>query len=440
MKSIHNSKTQKLAPGNIKDYKATFNIKTKTPCNAPFSSLYFTRDGYIKPCCIQYDNYSFGKYPDISIKEALNSKNRKTLQKKLQNNDFSFGCKACFDDIDARNYEAAMSTQYIKYKKQGMPRVLEFALSHYCNLDCIMCDLHTNKKDDNVYDQDFVESLTPYLKKADATRFFGGEPFMIDIYKNIWNKIIKINPGMQVHIQSNGTINNKYIRELLLNMNVFLGISFDAMHKNLYEQIRRGADFNKLMDNIRVFEEITNKHGKPINYSFCPMQINLQEIPEFMDFVNKNHGILFFNTVNWPSSLSLQSMSVEKLVDAENMLLKSRFNDHKNPNGKRNLQKLNHLINYINSIKQHNQKAEKKYDRKPLIDILKAHLEDVNPEAYAFLLSRLSDNQLQKNISPVIQDKLSNMPPHALQMELNNLIRKREIKPFLEFFEINSEL
>ncbi|MDA3819787.1 MAG: radical SAM protein, partial [Candidatus Delongbacteria bacterium] len=305
---------KKLTPNKLNDYKTSFGIKKgKRVCNAPYTALYFTPEGYIKACCGQDNHYAFGKYPHSGIAAALKSKNRRTLQKSIKKNSFNFGCHACYQNIEEGNFEAAMSTQYLKYPPRRMPRVLEFELSHYCNLDCIMCNLHTKNSHDHVYDEAFIHSLKPYLKHATASRFYGGEPFLIPMYKEIWNKIKKLNPEMQIHIQSNGMVLNDEIEHLLKEMNVFLGISLDAMHKSVYEKIRKGGNFDILMRNIQKFQTITQAQNKSINYSFCPMQINWNEITEFVDFVNKNHGILFFNTVNTPKDLTLKRLSTKKL-------------------------------------------------------------------------------------------------------------------------------
>ncbi len=428
-----------LTSEKLKDYKRTFDIaKVKRICNAPYTALYFTPEGYIKACCAQSNHYAFGKYPDISILKALKSKNRKTLQKKIRKNDFSFGCNSCFSDISSGNYEAAMLTQYINKKRNKWPEVLDFELSHYCNLDCIMCDLHTHNYHNNVYDEAFINSLQAYLKHASASRFFGGEPFLIPIYREIWDIIKQVNPEMQVHIQSNGTICDKSVENLLKELNVFLGISIDAMHKPLFERIRKKASFDKVMDNIHKFEKIMKSQAKAINYSFCPMRINWQEIPQFIDFVNKNHGIVFFNTVNTPHYLTLKRLSTRKLKHIISFLSGEDIQSYGNPNAQRNFQKLNHFIKFLNSIMETHAEAEKKYDYIPFNQINEVFPHILTPHIYSFIQNNLNNNQLQKNISPVIQHEFNMTSPELISKELNTMVESKDLSRLIDFFELNS--
>jgi len=420
------------------DYKTTFGIKKgQRICNAPFTGLYFTPGGHIKACCGQDNQYAFGIYPDTSIAGALKSPKRKHLQKSIKKDDFSVGCQACYHNIADGNFEAAMSTQYLPYSPSRKPQVLEFELSHYCNLNCIMCKLHTGNKNDNVYDEKFIQSLHPYLKNATASRFYGGEPFLIPMYNEIWNKIKQLNPGMQVHIQSNGTVLNNYIEGLLNEMNVFLGISIDAMHKPLYEKIRKGASFDVLMRNLQSFESITKSQNKAINYSYCPMTINWQDIPEFMNFVNKNRGILFFNTVNTPKKLSLKRLSSETLKIIIRTLSRERIHPNANPHAERNYQKLNHLINSLHSFMEINATAERKYNYLPFHELPKVYPDIITQEIYTILQGKLSEKQLQKPISPVIQNDFNELDAVSLKKETETILKTNDLTNFIDFFELN---
>jgi hypothetical protein len=79
---------KKLTPNKLNDYKTSFGIKKgKRVCNAPYTALYFTPEGYIKACCGQDNHYAFGKYPHSGIAAALKSKN---ITKKHQKEQFQF--------------------------------------------------------------------------------------------------------------------------------------------------------------------------------------------------------------------------------------------------------------------------------------------------------------------------------------------------------------
>jgi sulfatase maturation enzyme AslB (radical SAM superfamily) len=429
--------SQLLTNETILAYKKQFNLSGNILCNAAFSSLYFIPSGEIKPCCALNNTYSFGKYPVTSIKKALKSKNRKTLQKHLKSNNFSFGCEACYTNLEAGNFEASMNTQYLKYKRNKYPQILEFELSHFCNLDCIMCYLHTSEKQSTLYNDKFIAELKPYLKKAIASRYYGGEPFLIPIYDKIWNFIAANNPEMQVHIQSNGTVLNTRVKELLNKLNVFLGISIDAMHKDLYETIRRGANFDHLMQNLEYFNDIMIQQNKAINYSFCPMRINWQEIPEFFRFVNEKKGILFFNTLNSPQGLSLTRMPSSDLNELYQSLISLQIDSYQNPHATRNLQKTKNLAQSVLNIHNRNATFEKEYPPRSVSEFKSFFSKKLKNKTLEDSLFELLENTSEKKISSIIQGELMALNSEMLENDIENILLKPNSKKLLsDFLEI----
>lgn len=303
------------------DYLKTINSKSKFICTAPFTGLYFTPDGSVKPCCTLLNNFKFGTYPSDSIKEILKSENRKTLQKYIKKDSLEFGCQNCLKNIEIGNYKGSISSIYQKYKHGRYPKVIDFELSDFCNLDCEMCYLHSNKQlQENIYDNTFIDEIKPYLFRAEATRFYGGEPFLIKIYRDIWDIIIAENPKCNVHIQTNATIFDEYVKSLLHKADVFIGVSLDAMNPELYEEIRRGAKFENVKKNILSFNEIMKSQGKSLLISFCPMPKNWQELIPVVLFAESIEAKVFFNTVIFPSRFSLNHLSSSELVQIKDKI------------------------------------------------------------------------------------------------------------------------
>jgi radical SAM protein with 4Fe4S-binding SPASM domain len=313
-------KRNKIKPSVSKqikaDYLSTIESKSNLICTAPFTGLYITPDGAVKPCCTYWGNHSFGKYPQNSIKDILKSKNRKVLQRHIKKDNLEFGCQNCLQNIETGNYKGSISSLYQKYKQGKYPKVIDFELSHFCNLDCEMCYLHTNEKEaTHIFDENFLKEIKPYLINAEATKFYGGEPFLINIYRDIWNIIIEKNPKCHIHIQTNATIFNEYVKSLLNRTDAFIGVSLDAMNPQLYEEIRKGAKFETVMSNIQSFNEIMKFQGKSLTISFCPMPKNWQELIPVALYAESINANLFLNTVNFPSRFSLKYLPSEILQE-----------------------------------------------------------------------------------------------------------------------------
>ncbi len=90
---------------------------------------------------------------------------------------------------------------------------------------------------------DQLEEFIPHLKEA---KFLGGEPFLIDIYYKIWDKIIELNPSVKITITTNGTVFNKRVQEILEKLDCNIIMSIDAFNKTTYESIRIQGDYEKI--------------------------------------------------------------------------------------------------------------------------------------------------------------------------------------------------
>lgn len=286
----------------------------KQICYAAERSMYFDINGEVIACCMNR-SYFLGKFPEKTIREIWEGEKRKELRSALKINDFSKGCFQCKDSIENGSFAPvqAFIYDYIPTDKK-YPTMLEFALSSKCNLNCIMCsDVFSttflsekgSSLEKEVYDDRFVNQLEEFIPHLDWVRFFGGEPFLIPLYYKIWERIVEINPGCQINLQTNGTILNDRIKGLLKKGNFVIGVSIDSFNKSTYESIRRNANFDKVMQNVEYFADYAKLNNKNLGVSVCPMKQNWEELPEIVLKCNELNSYIFFNTVWFPAKCSL---------------------------------------------------------------------------------------------------------------------------------------
>ncbi len=438
MKWFGNKIRPSFTPGILTEYfENTGSYKNNRICNAPFSGLYFTPDGLVKPCCAFSDSLAYGYFPKNSIGDILNAPNRKALQKHMNKNNLSFGCQACLKNISSGNYRGSISSLYQKYKSAKYPEVIDFELSHFCNLDCEMCYLHTKLKVNNeVYGNKFLEEIKPYLSRTMATRFYGGEPFLIKIYHDIWNLLAQHNKECQVHIQTNGTIFNKDIEDLLNKLNIFLGISIDAITPSLYEQIRKGADYNKVMEHTQRFNEIMQSQGKSLTISFCPMPQNWQEIPAIFEFANQMKSMLFFNTVNFPSKNSLSFLSSSVISNIAVKLDHYLPQHSNNPHQKDNILNLKNFIQGLFALSNKNKKTEQDIQPQTLRDFFQVLAKRADDEHLISCLKKLMENfDMNMPVSPYLQANIRQLDKTELVFLLDTIIKNKNITYLKNIFQ-----
>lgn len=367
--SFDNIKNQSL-----KQIITEFNLKRplgpqKKICLAPFTSLYFGPGGDVTPCCFNR-LYHLGRFPDQSISEIWNGNKITNLKGALTQYDFSYGCSMCEETLHAKNFSGVGAVTYdMALINKKYPTILKFELSNTCNLACIMCNekysssFEKNKsKKINYYDDTFLSELSEFIPKINDASFLGGEPFLINIYYKIWDLILQMNPSCIINLQTNGTILNEKIKSLLARGNFHISVSVDSLDKITYENIRKNASFDEMLTNLKYFSEYAKKKKAYFGISFCPMQINWNEIPELIDFCNKHRAKLFFNYVVSPAILTLKTLDPDQLKKIQ------LFLENSNIKNETSIEKYNYnqyisLLNQIRSWYQENRKYEEAFNK-----------------------------------------------------------------------------
>jgi len=327
---------QNLGPGYYQYNLQRYSGPHRKICYAAEKSMYFNINGNLTACC-RNRSYILGKYPENTVREFWESEKRKELRRTLKANDFSKGCFQCKNSVENGNFDSVQALVYdnIPTDKKH-PTMLEFALSSKCNLNCIMCSDECSTSflseqgsslEKGVYEDSFVNQLEEFIPHLDQVRFFGGEPFLIPIYYKIWERIVAINPDCKINVQTNATILNDRIKELLKKGNFIIGVSIDSFNKNTYETIRRNANFEKVMHNVEYFAEYAKLKNIHLGVAVCPMKQNWEELPEIVLKCDKLDANVYFNPVWHPTKCSLFFLSSSELQQIYKKLYEIKLPD-----------------------------------------------------------------------------------------------------------------
>lgn len=346
--------------GNADKLKAYNRSRVTGPepcvCHAPSRSLYFDLHGNATACCFNRVHI-LGKYPENSIDEIINSEKRKTLQAELCRQNFMYGCQHCHKLIEAGNFDGVEARLYDPLKDQGTnPSEIIFELDNTCNLECTMChegfssSIAKSKGLDKIktpYDKEFLKQLEKYIPNLKVAKFLGGEPFLINIYYEIWDLIIKINPKCKINLQTNGTVYNKKVESYLKKGNFYIGVSIDSLQKDTFESIRKNANLDLVLENLDKIIDISKKKNNYVNLSVCPMQQNWKELPDLVNFCNNKKIFIYFNTV-YTEGFAISQMSEEELLKIKTHLNTSKISG-RGIIAKRNIRFFNNLKTQIES-------------------------------------------------------------------------------------------
>jgi len=298
--------------------------RNKPICLAPFKSLRFLPDGNITVCC-HNNSFSLGKYPDTSIMSAWNSNELEFLRKKMDKADFSAGCQDCLSSFEEKQFASVNPLLYENYSDNSkFPVILDFKSATECNLMCVMCSEYSSSairrctdsklySEASVYDKDFVEEIKTIIPHIAEARFSGGEPFLNDIYYDLWYAIIEKNPNCKISIQTNGTIYNSKVQSILESGQIHINVSVDAVDPELYQKIRINGNLEKVKENIFKFSEYSKLKNTSFGITACAMRDNAYELSEIFKLANSLGAKLWYSDVHFPLVNALWVMKSDEL-------------------------------------------------------------------------------------------------------------------------------
>ncbi len=287
-------------------------------CYAPYKMMYFAFGGEVIACCHNRKNI-LGRYPEQSLNEIWEGRELGVLRNYIANNDLSHGCEVCKTLLLANNFDGAKNALYDRYKVRKWPITMEFELDSTCNLECVICnDLFSSSiagtgKKKSPYDEQFVSQLQSFIPHLREAKFYGGEPFLIPIYYDIWNNMLHLNPGLQILIQTNGSVLNDKVKTLLEQGNFSINISIDSLNKGRFEHIRKNAQFEKVMENTLWFAEYCHRKKTHFGIIPTPNRLNWMDLPELTAWAATLEGRVYFNTLITPLDLALWNMPSTEL-------------------------------------------------------------------------------------------------------------------------------
>ncbi|HLD28871.1 MAG TPA: radical SAM protein, partial [bacterium] len=163
-----------------------------------------------------------------------------------------------------------------------------------CNIQCKTCGLWPYKWDLPYETAKEVMELYPYLERL---VWLGGEVFLYKHFEEMFDKA-SVYPNLRQQVITNGVIlDRRWIEKIVKTVNTELTFSVDGTTKEVYESIRCGSNFEKLLENIRL----TMKLKKELNPSLdvrmnaLIMKSNYHQLEGLLDFARD----LGFNQITY---------------------------------------------------------------------------------------------------------------------------------------------
>lgn len=161
------------------------------------------------------------------------------------------------------------------------PLIVQIEPTIHCNLKCYMCiNPLTEREKRNMRLNEFRKILEdmPFVRKISLVG--AGEPLLNpDLFDMISYANAK---GILIGFATNGMLlNTENCQKIINSRTSWVNISIDSADKEKFEDIRKGANFDLILDGIKLLLKIKGKRRLPdISLWFVLMNDNLTEIPK----------------------------------------------------------------------------------------------------------------------------------------------------------------
>jgi radical SAM protein with 4Fe4S-binding SPASM domain len=186
-----------------------------------------------------------------------------------------------------REYKKALNRQRrAKLVVEKCPNIA-VEINNTCNLDCLMCSTKraTRAKGNmpvSLFERIVTDILKPLNRKSVVLHTVG-EPLMHPEFDHILRILRK--EGIKLVLTTNALLADRYLASFYDNREVFsrINVSIDGACKSTYEEVRRGGDFDRLIQNLELLYTFSQKgfYKIPLSLQCAVNKKNINEIPLF---------------------------------------------------------------------------------------------------------------------------------------------------------------
>ena len=183
-----------------------------------------------------------------------------------------------------------------------LPQHILIETTTHCNLRCKQCARLVNKYALADMTLETFHHLAPLFPHLHEAALYGhGETFL---HKHFFDMLAALKQhNIFVYVTTNGMLVTQELAEQLVALKLDrLSFSLDAATPELFNAIRRGADFQTILDNIQRLNLLKKQYHQDdqpaLSIMYCAMKSNIQELPKLIrlaDQLNMTHGVAVMN-------------------------------------------------------------------------------------------------------------------------------------------------
>lgn len=349
-------------------------------CVLPWVHFHSWPDGRVMPCCIADSNQPVADLKNNeSIIQMMNTEDFKKVRKAMLNDEPIDLCKRCYDLeligtwTMRQSHNKRRGLEYVDYISKNTDddgtihdfqmKYMDLRFSNICNMKCRSCGpgcssqwaqefvdrLGYDEYDkyfktrkiviDTAEEMNFMNKLKPYLKDVLEVYFAGGEIIITPEHYECLDYWIENGLNEQVELTYTTNFSSlKYKKDIDLISywkkfpKLKIWASLDA-HGDVAECIRKGTDWNRIVNNIKMVKEQVPHAEFQITPTISIW--NVFTFPDFFDymmeegFIDKNSSPRFNLATNpWYANIMILPKHVKRRLTELYRVYQERYKDN----------------------------------------------------------------------------------------------------------------
>lgn len=320
-------------------------LSKKNFCVLPWIGVYVQPDGRVQNCAVTKN--PLGNINDQPLEDILLGHTNQDIKKDMLSDVFHHGCEQCYNlEKNQKNNMEQVSNRvwYLKTlydkdlavfdnSKNYVPKMLDLRWKNTCNFACVYCgpdlssqwasELNLPQKISNSALNDSLEYIYNHLDTVNHLYLAGGEPLLIKENLVLLDKMYNINPEINIRINTNLSIINNEIYNLLKKFkNVQWTVSIDNIGEE-FEYVRYGSNWTTFVKNLNQLQTDFDK----INFNSVWFILNATGIFDYIDFIldqGFHENSIIINPLDYPKYWHINNLS-EKTLDQIRIKIKNKL-------------------------------------------------------------------------------------------------------------------
>jgi hypothetical protein len=314
------------------------------PCALPWVRFEVSPNGWVGPCCRDYQAVHHKLPRDAQPEKEWNSEGMRAFRRAMTAGGHPETCAEACPFLNAgtqRPGEVRLvggPTAHVENGllvvqdmldgaevMKGKPLEVCVAATTFCNYDCLMCDYGATGTLDDELPPAFWQGLDSVLHTAQFLEVNGGEPLASPVFRDFLETIdVARTPQLRVLLITNGSyLGAKQLSKYRAVPFENITLSINAAAPHTYEVVNKGLPWSrarKHLDAIRDARRAGQLRGR-VQYSMVLLKQNFHEIDAFVNLADADGAAVRFQLPlkdrNSSSIMTDRSVMIEALEGLE---------------------------------------------------------------------------------------------------------------------------